>query len=99
MGGLEGPPKPPKRSGRAGDAVPPLDARRPPRPPLVRSARGEPGRSSTPTIDPAGPVRWYPPDMKSTGFETIVESARSLLEVQTAAAGPSGSLPLTAEML
>src|SRR5438046_9639126 len=37
--------------------------------------------------------------MKSTGFETIVESARSLLEVQTAAAGPSGSLPLTAEML
>src|SRR5207244_4426266 len=29
----------------------------------------------------------------------IVESARSLLEVQTAAAGPSGSLPLTAEML
>jgi len=44
-------------------------------------------------------VRWYPPDMKSTGFETIVESARSLLEVQTAAAGPSGSLPLTAEML
>src|SRR5436309_3537375 len=37
--------------------------------------------------------------MKSTGFETIVESARSLLEVQTAAAGPSGSLRLTAEML
>src|SRR3989475_9590378 len=37
--------------------------------------------------------------MKSTGFETIVESARSLLEVQTAGAGPSGRLPLTAEML
>src|SRR5438094_8029650 len=37
--------------------------------------------------------------MKSTGFETIVESARSLLEVQTVGAGPSGRLPLTAEML
>src|SRR2546427_6857978 len=37
--------------------------------------------------------------MKSTGFETIVESARALLEVQTAGAGPSGKLPLTAEML
>ena len=54
MGGLEGPPKPPKRSGRPGEAVAPLDARGPPTPPNVRSARGEPGRSSTPTIDPAG---------------------------------------------
>src|SRR5438445_10958735 len=37
--------------------------------------------------------------MKSTGFETIVESARSLAEVPAGAGGPAGRLPLTAEML
>src|SRR5438552_10408317 len=44
-------------------------------------------------------MRWYPPDMKSTGFETIVESARSLWRVETSGAGPQGRLPLTAGML
>src|SRR6202171_5951766 len=33
------------------------------------------------------------------GFEDIVESSRELWTVQTAGAGPRGSLPLTAEML
>ncbi len=33
------------------------------------------------------------------GFEDIVESSKELWTVQTAGAGPSGSLPLTAEML
>ena len=33
------------------------------------------------------------------GFEDIVESSRELWTVQTAGAGPAGSLPLTAEML
>ena len=33
------------------------------------------------------------------GFEEIVESSRELWTVQTAGAGPAGSLPLTAEML
>src|SRR5436309_7386083 len=71
-----------------------------PRTPLKRSERpGSPRALLYPHHRSGGRVRWYPPDMKSTGFETIVESARSLLEVQTAAAGPSGSLPLTAEML
>src|SRR5436309_11794032 len=71
-----------------------------PRTPLKRSERpGSPRALLYPHHRSGGRMRWYPPDMKSTGFETIVESARSLLEVQTAAAGPSGSLPLTAEML
>src|SRR6059058_6426395 len=39
------------------------------------------------------------PSMKATRFETLVESDRGTFEVQTAAAGPSGRLPLTAEML
>jgi putative YjhG/YagF family dehydratase len=37
--------------------------------------------------------------MKATGFQMLVESDRATFEVQTAAAGPSGRLPLTAEML
>src|SRR5438046_1418673 len=102
MGGLEGPPKPPKRSRRPGEAVAPPAPPGPPPPPPPHP-RPPPPRPPPPRPYPhhrsGGPVRWYPPDMKSTGFETIVESARSLLEVQTAAAGPSGSLPLTAEML
>src|SRR5262245_42661531 len=32
-------------------------------------------------------------------FEAIVESDRAVWEIQTAGAGPSGRLPLTAEML
>src|SRR5439155_1564940 len=43
--------------------------------------------------------RWYPPGMKATPFETLVESDRGMLDVQTVGAGPSGRLPLTAEML
>src|SRR6266403_1976169 len=43
--------------------------------------------------------RWYPPGMKATPFETLVESDRKMLDVQTVGAGPSGRLPLTAEML
>jgi putative YjhG/YagF family dehydratase len=35
----------------------------------------------------------------SIGFEAIVGSERALWEVETAGAGPQGSLPLTAEML
>src|SRR5689334_18620077 len=46
-----------------------------------------------------GPRRWYPRAMKTTGFQTLVESDRAAFEVQTAGAGPSGRLPLTAEML
>src|SRR5439155_8824935 len=45
------------------------------------------------------PARWYPPGMKATGFQALVESDRGTFEVQTAAAGPAGRLPLTAEML
>src|SRR6059036_853475 len=71
----------------------------PPNPPKRSERPGSPRALLYPHHRSGGRVRWYPPDMKSTGFETIVESARSLLEVQTAAAGPSGSLPLTAEML
>src|SRR5919197_6694582 len=37
--------------------------------------------------------------MHATGFQTLVESDRGTFEVQTAAAGPAGRLPLTAEML
>src|SRR5439155_5689938 len=37
--------------------------------------------------------------MKPTRFETLVESDRAMLDVQTVGAGPSGRLPLTAEML
>src|SRR6267143_3038843 len=33
------------------------------------------------------------------GFEDIVESSRELWTIQTAGAGPRGSLPLTGEML
>jgi hypothetical protein len=33
------------------------------------------------------------------GFAEIVESGTSVLDVRSAAPGPSGSLPLTAEML
>src|SRR3989442_15256366 len=55
MGGLEGPPKPPERSGRPGEPVAPLDPRRSGRPgnpwrpstPSVRRAPAEPWRSST----------------------------------------------------
>ena len=36
---------------------------------------------------------------ESLGFEQIVESERDLWRVETAGAGPQGSLPLTAEML
>src|SRR5438477_7832416 len=39
------------------------------------------------------------PGMKATRFETLVESDRAMLDVQTVGAGPSGRLPLTAEML
>src|SRR5438046_6543922 len=51
MGGLEGPPKPPKRSGRPGEAVAPLDARGPPTPPTLgspRRSRGAPRRAGPP---------------------------------------------------
>ena len=37
--------------------------------------------------------------MNATGFQALVESDRGTFEVQTAAAGPAGRLPLTAEML
>src|SRR5437660_8939513 len=37
--------------------------------------------------------------MKATPFETLVQSDRGMLDVQTVGAGPSGRLPLTAEML
>jgi xylonate dehydratase len=37
--------------------------------------------------------------MKATTFQMLVESDPSTFEVQTAGAGPSGRLPLTAEML
>ena len=37
--------------------------------------------------------------MKATAFQMLVESDRATFEVQTAGAGPSGRLPLTAEML
>src|SRR5439155_20766882 len=43
-----GPPKPPKRSGRPGEAVAPLDARGPPTPPTLgppRRSRGVPRRA------------------------------------------------------
>ncbi|MBI3635140.1 MAG: YjhG/YagF family D-xylonate dehydratase, partial [Candidatus Rokubacteria bacterium] len=35
----------------------------------------------------------------TVGFRQLVESDRTLWEVQTAGAGPRGRLPLTAEML
>src|SRR5262249_35412245 len=37
--------------------------------------------------------------MKTTAFEMLVQSDRATYDVQTAGAGPSGRLPLTAEML
>jgi putative YjhG/YagF family dehydratase len=37
--------------------------------------------------------------MKTTGFQVLVESDRATFDVQTAGPGPSGRLPLTAEML
>src|SRR5262249_36451121 len=37
--------------------------------------------------------------MKTTAFDLLVESDRGAFDVQTAGAGPSGRLPLTAEML
>jgi xylonate dehydratase len=40
-----------------------------------------------------------PPKTVVTGFDEIVRSDPSLWEIQTAAAGPPGQLPLTAEML
>ena len=36
---------------------------------------------------------------QTLGFEQIVESDRALWRIETAGAGPQGSLPLTAEML
>src|SRR5437773_1546900 len=62
MGGLEGPPKPPKRSGRPGEAVAPLDARGPPHPgspppagpPQPPQRSGPPGQAGAPP-DARGP--------------------------------------------
>src|SRR5207247_7813951 len=73
MGGLEGPPKPPKRSGRPGEAVAPLDARGPPTPPTLgppRRSRGVPRRAGprnppharVAPAQPWGPRTWGAPD-------------------------------------
>ena len=37
--------------------------------------------------------------MKATAFDMLVDSDRTTFDVQTAGAGPSGRLPLTAQML
>src|SRR5271165_6012192 len=39
------------------------------------------------------------PPTRTTGFDAIVDSDPSFLDVQTSAAGPAGSLPLTEELL
>src|SRR5271165_1961365 len=39
------------------------------------------------------------PPTRTTGFDAIVDSDPSFLDVQTKAAGPGGSLPLTEELL